>query len=336
MNVVSPKKELSAEEDAFFFQVSCAPSVEDSVCEWVKSGLNAAGKRIATQIYIETQIRVNCTFQNLTGRRILGSASSSSEYEISNNNVTLLYPQALAKQFAIPGIEYSEFDILATFNSQVEWFFQNQSLPISNEQYDFEFVAIHELLHGMGFKTNMISSRTLQAMGLKQSSVDYLVPSPVYDSKTREMTFAKSGAYDFYIESQIGSFRSLQSILQSYMSRSNNYQSFFQQFETSPQLEAARQLYRIATHEQTYLVLPMNQTVLLHTPLNYTQGTSLSHVHSLYTTLPEFVMLPSGIPGFYLDYLIRGSESRGALGPRIVAILEAIGWKQRWGIDIQP
>jgi hypothetical protein len=332
---VSPVKKLSAEEDAFFFQVNCANEVQGSVCEMVKAGLISAGNRIASQLFIQSQIRVNCTIQNFTTRRLLASASSSNEYEISNQNVTLLYPQALAKQFALPGTQYSDFDILAAFNSQVNWYFRNQTLPISNEQYDFEYVAIHELLHGMGFKTNLISSRTLHAMGLKEFKVDYLVPPPVYNSKRREMSFALSGAFDFYIESSLGSFKSLQSTVQRFTSQSNHYASFFQNFEQSLELEAARQLYQVATSKDTYLVLPMNQTVLLHTPLNYTQGTSLSHVHSLYTTLPEFVMLPSAIPGFTLDYMIRGSESPGALGPRTLAILEALGWNQRLGIPRQ-
>jgi len=69
-----------------------------------------------------------------------------------------LYPQALFKQLNIVSKgtpDYAEYDITAEFNSDVNWYFHYQNTDrIDDEQHDFMYVAIHELVHGLGFITS--------------------------------------------------------------------------------------------------------------------------------------------------------------------------------------
>jgi hypothetical protein len=325
---MNPQKKLEANQDAFFFDFQCGNS---SFCESAQNGLISAGKRIAEELFIVTQIRVNASFQDL-GAGLLGTASSTNDYEITHLNKTFLYPQSLVKQLNIASIQFSNFDIWTSINSNQNWYFKDQRTPMTPDQFDFEFIVIHELLHGLGFKSNLMYSGSLRRLRFTNTRADYLVPPASYNPTTREMSFAKSSPYDALINNGNSTFEALQDQL-SFKFRTNDYATFFRQFEASLQLAAAEQMYSVATSDGVFITLPSNQSVLLHTTENFTQGTSLSHVAFEYTTLPDFVMIPSGIPGFYLDYLIRGSQGTSVLGPRILSILQVIGWEIKVSIQ---
>ena len=101
---------------------------------------------------------------------------SASAAEKLNLDPTFLYPASLARQYAPNDLVFSSakwgeagyYDISIDFNADMNWWFANpevdtlgETLPIRNEyvgdgyltgnMYDFEQIAIHELLHGLGF-----------------------------------------------------------------------------------------------------------------------------------------------------------------------------------------
>lgn len=77
-----------------------------------------------------------------------------------------VYPSALVRQI-LPSndaaLNNSDPDLSATFNSNINWWFSNDvgmshsigfgpaSTNSSLKSYDFEQVAVHEILHGLGF-----------------------------------------------------------------------------------------------------------------------------------------------------------------------------------------
>ncbi|KAJ3336409.1 hypothetical protein HDU93_002879, partial [Gonapodya sp. JEL0774] len=49
-----------------------------------------------------------------------------------------------------PIAQSTEFDIRALFNADMSWWFQGDG-AMGSSQFDFETVATHEFLHGLGF-----------------------------------------------------------------------------------------------------------------------------------------------------------------------------------------
>lgn len=99
----------------------------------------------------ETPITVQVKWDNM-GTNVLASTSPSSFYKnftgarLSN----VYYPVALAEKLAGRELNGSEPDIVCTFNKNISWFLGTNGNGPST-QYDFVTVALHELVHGLGF-----------------------------------------------------------------------------------------------------------------------------------------------------------------------------------------
>ncbi|CAB4414652.1 unnamed protein product [Rhizophagus irregularis] len=51
--------------------------------------------------------------------------------------------------------EFALIDIIATFNSIVNWHFPSDSdIPIQPKQFDMLYIVLHKLMHGLGFTSN--------------------------------------------------------------------------------------------------------------------------------------------------------------------------------------
>ncbi|GES99382.1 hypothetical protein GLOIN_2v1613585 [Rhizophagus clarus] len=71
---------------------------------------------------------------------------------IDNNGIEKYYPQALVKQLSFERYpEFGPFDISAKFNSEVNYWFEGNKLPIKSDQTDFILIVLHEFIHGLGF-----------------------------------------------------------------------------------------------------------------------------------------------------------------------------------------
>ncbi|CAJ0922457.1 16151_t:CDS:2 [Entrophospora sp. SA101] len=70
----------------------------------------------------------------------------------SEDGIVRLYPQALVKQFQLKtNPEFSPADIIAEFNSDVDFWFEDDATPIKPTQYGFLYMTLHEFIHGLGF-----------------------------------------------------------------------------------------------------------------------------------------------------------------------------------------
>lgn len=99
----------------------------------------------------DVPIKVQAKWETL-GTNVLANTSPTSFYK--NFSGALLadvyYPVALAEKLSGKELNGTEAEIVCTFNKNISWFLgTNGDTPDS--QYDFVTVALHELIHGLGF-----------------------------------------------------------------------------------------------------------------------------------------------------------------------------------------
>src|SRR6185369_7868264 len=89
---------------------------------------------------------------------LIGGAISLRNMILKDNDedIPRIYPQALVKQLNRQDHpEFLGYDILALFNSEANYWFEeyDKGGKIGQDQFDFLFVVVHELIHGLGFTT---------------------------------------------------------------------------------------------------------------------------------------------------------------------------------------
>lgn len=96
-------------------------------------------------------IKVQAKWSSL-GTNVLAESSPSSFYKnFSGARLSdVYYPVALAEKLSGSEMNGAEADIVCTFNSKIDWYFGTDGDGPSS-QYDFVTVALHEMVHGLGF-----------------------------------------------------------------------------------------------------------------------------------------------------------------------------------------
>lgn len=96
-------------------------------------------------------IKVQAKWSSL-GTNILAESSPSSFYKNFNGArlSDVYYPVALAEKLSGSELNGSEADIVCTFNSKIDWYLGTDG-DGPGSQYDFVTVALHEMVHGLGF-----------------------------------------------------------------------------------------------------------------------------------------------------------------------------------------
>ncbi|CAJ0829743.1 8998_t:CDS:2 [Entrophospora sp. SA101] len=88
---------------------------------------------------------------DITGK-IISDVIKFSEPITGGDGVVRLYPQSLVKQFGLATHpEFLPSDINAEFNSNYEYWFEDDVTPINQNQTAFVLLTTHELMHGLGF-----------------------------------------------------------------------------------------------------------------------------------------------------------------------------------------
>ncbi|WP_167615984.1 T9SS type A sorting domain-containing protein [Maribellus sediminis] len=99
----------------------------------------------------DVPIVVQAKWQKL-GTNVLAHSSPTAFYKNFDGArvADVYYPVALVEKLSGKEINGSEPDIVCTFNSNMDWYLgTNGNGP--DKQYDFVTVALHELVHGLGF-----------------------------------------------------------------------------------------------------------------------------------------------------------------------------------------
>ena len=310
--------------EAFHFTVSC-PDINKSTCDQVKNTLTSAGKRISNALEIRKQIKVKVTFRKFcptskpdcAESNKLGHANAAARFPATEKNGKLfMYPQALVKQAKTDMIpQYNNFDITAEFNAQAKFYFKSGT-PIAENLTDFEYVALHEITHGLGLNTGILDESD-------ETNLELLTPA-VLSTPSKKAYFAAISAYDGHIrEFEEVSEKTIQAPLK-VMSDPEYIKDFAK--DQDSKLVAEKTLEHVQS-ENLEFTTDKGVKVPLFSPTKIQQGSSISHVSANLSTSKEFLMVPSIPRGKSVDSLMKLYKMETIYGPMTQGMLESIGYQ---------
>ncbi len=280
-----------------------------------------------------------------------------------DDDISRIYPQALVKQLNRQDHpEFLGYDVLALFNSEANYWFEeddNGNEEIGQDQFDFLFVIVHELIHGLGFTTGW--SDYINNNQEEKTIPRVLTPqiSAKVNSVTGEVIF--EGFLENIFDKYLVIFTSSSLISSNSNSNNSNHykklsditkelnkfaggigaifksrDDFFSAFKASPQYKLALELMKYATIPKSIGFLPKvnnnkgyDDIIMLETSINpYTTGSSICHLDYItYSMNSDFLMRFLQDRGFTLNEEIQlgGDYKGGAIGPKLRLILESLG-----------
>jgi hypothetical protein len=335
--------------EMFIVSFRCSVEIEKpELCRKVKNAFYTAGQIISSSIKLNTPLVVNASLVNFcetrgicksgTGRLTLGGAGPSRLIPIEKDQ--RVYPQSLLKQLNKENHpEYSPYDINALFNSEGNYWFEEDG-PIKPNQSDFLFVVLHELIHGLGFCSGWDDHSDL--LGIQ----NLITPAPLFLISTtgqvifsgfREFIFDKfmvllsEGTYTSNITAELNKFSGVGSV---HNSMDDFLIYFMNTFPSSPEYEITQKMMNISTTPKSLGILPLNKTdvkdafILETSLLPYLPKSSISHCDYItYAKSPDFLMRFLQDPGVSLKKSIRlgGNYANGPIGPKLADTLSLIG-----------
>lgn len=340
------------------FVVTFSCGVSDTVlCNKVKTAFQTAGEIISSTLTLNTPINVNATFTDFcvqsgdcttkTGFVTLGGASPARTIILQDDDgAARLYPQALVKQFQFPKHpQFSQFDILAMFNSVGSKYWFQGDPEITPDQQDFLYVVLHEMIHGLGFSSNWVNDFS-----------DGMTPDPTLNgvdanSPVSFLGFFES-AFDKYminipkgsrisqLTDQLNKFSGSSISLNSGL-QFKNQDDFVSKFTSSPNYKLAQSMLTLSTTPNSLGFLPhdtskADDAIVLETSLTpFQPGSSVSHVdYKTYNNTSDFLMKFLADRGVDLNTLItirsdsktNKNDLRLAIGPKLTTLLETLGY----------
>jgi hypothetical protein len=324
---------------AFKIDISC-PGLSSDLCQKALKGLQSAGERIASVLEITSPITVDAKFYSFCGtnsncpsKNFLGSANYGTAYAIEKESQKYVYNQALLKQLR-PETNFSMngYDIVAEFNSDFTWFFRTGSNQIQSTETDFEYVAAHELTHGLGFGSSLLEYHAM----FKDARVGYLAPLMSLGSENIVMNLDKTTTvshieyldiFDSFISSRDGfKFKDLGKSFQEFNIQPASFSSAVKEFESSGSpFDAAQKAY-VAASNGLYFTTITGRKIPLYSPAVFEQGSSIHHLESNRAASSDFLMIPSIRRGVDMEELMNSSGDK-IYGDMTIGIMNSIGWK---------
>ncbi|KXN70829.1 hypothetical protein CONCODRAFT_6533 [Conidiobolus coronatus NRRL 28638] len=281
----------------------------------------------------ECEGRIECIEEEEREGLILGAATPGGFVSlVDKDGVNRLFPKALAKQLDLDGplyLDSGDFDILAEFNSDADWWFDGDA-KMTSSQYDFFSTIAHELIHGLGFASSLNT---------------YLDSDPSIISPCMLEKFDSDGEtifLPFVLDRLIVTSKdkkSIESLFTDYtklsIKNSNNNEGKVKQHlkkSVSSTIEKFSNL--TTTPESLSLLLANGETLVLNTKDSpFMPGTSVSHVaDSKYTGTIEYLMV-SRFKGGDVFQLIDDNPDWDTYpyGPHLVEVLGEIGYTLKKG-----
>lgn len=341
-------------KNGFALMFSC--NIPDlSICAMAKRAYTSATQRISNVIKLKYQVILNakyisfCTAKKDCSGQILGQASATSFWKLAADpsepriDPFYWYPQALAKQLAPSNQEkaWAKSDIDAEFNhdrgsdptlpkGMPRFWFRESKKVIQAAQYDFEYVVLHEILHGMGFST---SWNTYIPGKKSQPLLPLITPWFNFDKQPNGQVVANGcnplTIFDKFVYSRVDN----RSLTTSYLLMTGDgliipnqsFKTWAKKFDQSAALTEAKRIYKLATTKNAIeFRLKNGNAVVLHTgyPV-FKPGSSLTHVdQSFYTKTSSFLMRPEASEGMTLAGL-----GATPIDSKLVDIFERIGYE---------
>jgi hypothetical protein len=347
-------------DESFRFNLTCS-GVTQSQCSLARQALRNAGHRIAQELEIVVPITVRafyfpfcpatnkqCSESSTLGGAVYGSAFAATRTTSGGrrDRQVYMYPQALVKQLQKDvEVEYSDADIISQFNADFPYYFPNTTSTdqggMNPNETDFEYVAVHELTHGLGFGTGLLEYSSVYRGGNGYLAPAIFSPPPPPNTGTTVANDNRIYSYlnpldifDAFVRDP-ESFQSFgQKLAQLKPLQAKSIIDFVRLFQSNAGImEAARGLFQISTRgSEGIRFVPDSSTqpgqeIPLFTPTRYTQGSSLSHVDPRLANTSDFLMIPALRAGIELNEMVR--RWNRVYGMNTLAMLQSIGWNQR-------
>ncbi|GET00475.1 hypothetical protein GLOIN_2v1837721 [Rhizophagus clarus] len=336
---------------------------DKTLCNKVEQVFITAGKFITATLNLKTVISVNAQFLDFCKTYgecdknvvILGAAGPARmiPYQDPNENKIRFYPQALYKQMNLSE-EHPEFgpnEIMATFNSNANYWFEGDPLPMLEIQSDMLYVVIHEMVHGLGFTTSWDDYFGVKALtpviggttkapspGETTTQNNELESSQFFELiSDKFLVLLPSGKLVTSIADEINEFQFKIESLSSLDGVANA-------FTASPQFPIAKNMYEVAmTHGAIgFLTIPpseqltqgqiLNNVIILETSLiPYQHSSSIAHTDfETYVNSSDFLMLytyPKTATLGQIMSAVGSTNTTGPIGPKLRLLLGSLGYE---------
>ncbi|RIB15019.1 hypothetical protein C2G38_2039722 [Gigaspora rosea] len=324
------------------FDITLTCNANDTICKKVKTAFDTAVQMISSTFILNSRISLNASYvsfcngvPNCPNSIVLGQAAPANWILMQDDdNAQRLYPQALVKQFQFPTHpKYTDYDIFAMFNSDIAYWFTGDP-PIRPDQYDFLYVMLHELFHGLGFGSSWeeyipgVVTPMPAVNPLKDAEFDLNSPDPQPNDKIRFYEWAfdkymifKNGTKTSGVTDELNKF---------FSGRSGTEADFDSNFGRSKQFLLARRMYLVSQTSRSlaYMLQESNDTLILETSFNpFRQGSSISHVdQSTYIDTSDFLMGAQARNGTTISSLTLATGNFSGIGPKLKKTMETMGY----------
>lgn len=309
-------------------------------CDKVKNVINLAGKYITATLNFKLSIKIDAGFLDLCKVRkcdvidynnVIASASPLMIKFNDTDGKMRSFPLALYKQ--IHSKYVAGDDITLIINSQKNFWFRGDPLPMQEGYRDLLSVVIHELIHGLGF-TNSWDDYPLKTALIPHFGDSPSQPLFVENIFDKFIVLTQSGKSLSSITDELNQFQ--------FNLTANSEQDFINSFSKSPQFLIAQDVYKNASmHGKMGLLLtsniqPSNQLspnqndiLLLETSILFNNGSSIGHVDmQTYNNTSDFLMVYSYTSGDTLDDMMEktgSTNTTGPIGPKLRRFLGVLG-----------
>ncbi|KAF0399042.1 sequence orphan [Gigaspora margarita] len=330
--IILSSKVLS--QDIFDIESNCDP--QDQVCNKIEQEFVNAGKIISNNLILNAKILVELIYEPLDDDTF-GQTTPVLRIHDSPDTVQRLYPTALLKQLNIT-FEPDFVDIQVSINSNANnsyWFPGDPD--IQSTQIDVSELALHELIHGIGFTSTWDFPED-------QKFINFLTPrlNGLEDNGDPEDPIIFDGFFEtvfdgflVYIGSPTRNFiTNITNSINSFTAKGTEFDNMdalnSKLLETQQQNVELMLTYATTKSSLGFLPTGSQDAIILDTSNpEFDFASSISHVsQDDYENTTEFLMTPHQKEGVTLQAQIQqtGNTPGGGIGPNLRSILGTLGY----------
>ena len=333
-------------DEPFRVTMSCS-GVSDQSCGYAKASIEAALGKIGQAFRFRKTVTVNAKFRSFCKGEssdtcslfnVLGMAAPSALLlaKREGDDTSFWYPQGLVKQFVTTKtIDYAPYDVVAEFNADYPFYYpSNPASVMSSKQFDFEYIAAHELLHGLGFTTLWrLYDSNLSPQITKKMFIPVLKCTDGNTVATLkcEDWFGLT-VYDKYLYDK-STNTPLMDHAKTFFQRSLKGMTYngvtSMMYGDSNLYTRMQSALNAATSGSQLYFKNQNTSVQLYAPAKYAPSSSVAHVDtSTYQSTIDFIMAhdASSKLGIKFENVINKPGMVGCLGPLTRFMMSSMGW----------